>query len=266
MRILKVILRSLLPLLLGFFMFSCSKDSSVNTPDRLSRITESRLLKVGIDFSGTPFAFYQEGKEVGFEVELIQEIARELGVEIEWVKIPFSVNNFFEFLEGEKVDLVIESISSTPDRKEKFLFTHPYFISYQSVIVRQTEKVPDQFNLSMLQDKKVGVQTATTGEYFAKNNTSARLVSFESSKQLMDALINGNVDAVISDILSTQTTSWPMWEKIKVVLKNLTHEEYCIAVKKDQKKLVQKIDDILRKFKEDPIDGVYARLYRKWFY
>ena len=265
MRILKVILRSLMPLMLSIFMFSCSKDLSENSPDRLSRITESKILKVGTDFAGTPFTFYQDGKEAGFEVELIQEIAKELGVEIEWVQIPFGMNNFIEFLEGDKVDLLIESISLTPDRKEKFLFSHPYFISGQAVIVRQTENVPDQFNLSMLKDKKVGIQAGTTGENFAKNNTSAHIVSFESAEKLMDALINGNVDVIISDILSAQTTSWPIWKKIKVVLKNLTHEEYCIVTKNDQKKLVQKIDAILHDFKEDPIDGVYARLYRKWF-
>lgn len=266
MRISKIIFCSLMPLLLSVFMFSCSKDQPRNTSDMLSRITESKVLKVGTDFVGTPFAFYQDGKVVGFEVELIHEIAKELGVEIEWVKIPFGVNNFFESLEEDKVDVVVESISLTSDRKEKFLFTLPYFISGQSVVVRQTENVPDQFDLSLLKDKKVGVQSGTTGEYFAKNNTSAQIVSFESSEQQMDALINGNVDAIISDILSTQTTAWPMWKKIKVVLKNLTHEEYCIVAKKDQQNMVQKINDILQKFKDDPIDGVYARLYRKWFY
>ena len=266
MRIPKIFFISLMLLVLSIFMLSCSKDQPEKPSDLFSRITETKVLKVGTDFVGTPFAFYQDGKEIGFEVDLIQEVARELGVQIEWVKIPFGVNNFTESLGRDKVDLVIESVSLTSDRKEKFLFTHPYFISGQAVVVRQTENVPDQFDISLLKDKKIGVQSGTTGEFFAKNNTSAQIFSFESSEKQLNALINGEVDAIISDILNTQTTAWPMWKKIKVVLKNLTHEEYCIVAQKDQQILVQKINDILQKFKDDPIDGIYAKLYRKWFY
>lgn len=255
-----------MPLLLSFFILSCSKEQPGNESDMLSKITESKILKVGTDFSGSPLAFYLDGKAVGFEVELIQELAKELGVEIEWVKIPFGVKNFIESLEENKVDLLIESISLTSERKEKFLFSHSYFSSGQAVVVRQTDKVPDQFSLQLLKGKKVGVQTGTTGEYFAKNNTSTQIAYYESSEQQLEALINGNVDAIISDILNTQTTAWPMWKKIKVVLKNMTREEYCIVAKKDQQRMVQRINDILQKFKDDPVDGVYARLYRKWFY
>ena len=258
--------RSLISLFFAFFLVSCSKEQSKNSPDSLDKITEKKILRVGTDFVGTPFAYYQDGKEVGFEVELIQELGKELGVEIQWVNIPFSVSNFIQAFDEDRVDVGIESISLTSERREKFLFSQPYFFSGQSVVVRQTENVPDQFNLSLLKDKKVGVQKGTTGEIFAKNNTSALVVLFDSSEQLLEALINGEVDAVISDILNTQTTSWPMWKKIKVILKNLTHEEYCVVAKNNQPKMMQQINDILQKFKDDPIDGVYARLYRKWFF
>ncbi|EFK97819.1 extracellular solute-binding protein family 3 [sediment metagenome] len=248
------------------FITSCGKKNNDVGNVLLNKVLSEKKIRIGTDFVGTPFAFYQDGKETGFEVELMQNIASDIGVQIEWIKIPFGVENFSKEIESGNVDIIIESISYTSLRNQKFKFSMPYFVSGQAVIVRRHETVPDQFDLSLLKDKKVGIQEGTTGEIFAKNNCSAQLVQFTSSEEQLNALLDGKVDAIISDILSTQTTSWPMWKNIKVVLKNLTHEEYGVIAKKGEEGMINKINETLQKLKDDPVDGAYAKLYRKWFY
>lgn len=250
-------------------LFSCSRpqEEKKGGSEVLDRIRKTGVLKVGTDFVGTPFAFYdEEGNPVGFEVELLQAIADEMGVKTEWVKIPFGIDNFVKALNEGEADVIVESVSLTAERREKLDFSSPYFTSGQAVVLRSGEKVPDNFDLKLLKGKKIGVEEGTTGARFARNNTAGDVVEFETSEDQIDALLSGEVYAIISDILSTQTTNWPLWKKLKVVLKNLTHEEYGLAVKKGETALVRRLDAILRKFKEDPIEGVYARLYRKWFY
>lgn len=249
------------------FCISCSKAPQVEDKGIYEKILKKKVIRVGTDFVGTPFAFIKDGKETGFEVDLMQALVKKLNLEIEWVKIPFGINNFIKALNKNEVDVVIESISRTQDRADKLEFSNSYFISGQAVILRKDENVPDRFDLTMLNNKKIGVEKGTTGALFTKNNTSATIIEeFDSSIDQINALINGDVYAIISDILNTQTTDWPYWKKIKVVLKNLTQEEYCFAAKKGETYLIKKLNELLRQSKDDPIDGVYAKLYRKWFY
>lgn len=264
----RIIYIFILFVLMPVFFISCSKCSQKksSTAKVLSRIQQTGVIRVGTDFVGTPFAFYKDGKETGFEVELVTSIAKALNAKIEWVKIPFGVEHFIKALESDKVDIVIESISLTKDRAEKLLFSNPYFIAGQAVVLRKDENVPDHFELNLLKDKKVGIEKGTTGERFAKNNTTSEIVEYSGSQKSIDALLNGEIYAIISDILSTQTTEWPLWKKLKVVLKNLTHEEYCIITKKGEDALIEKVNQTLKELKSDPIDGIYAKLYRKWFY
>jgi len=252
------------PLIL--ILASCGKQIVNKKSDVLDRILKTGVIKVGTDFVGTPFAFYKDNNPTGFEVDLIEAMAAELSVKVEWVKTPFNVENFEKILNNNEVDIIIESITRTMERKSKLDFSQPYFTSGQAVVLRKKEDVPDRFDLNFLKDKRVGVEKNTTGAIFAKNNTAAEIVEFENSQALIDGLLNENVYAIISDIFSTQTTGWPLWKELKVVLKNLTHEEYCISIKKDEDEFLNRINSIIMNLKDDPIEGTYAKLYRKWFY
>lgn len=244
---------------------SCSKTNTKNS-EVLDRILSKGVIRVGTDFLGTPFAYYQDNVPTGFEVELVEAIAKELNVKVEWIKTNFDPENFVKLLTNNEIDIIIESISRTVERKNKLNFSQSYFTSGQAVVISKNENVPDRFDLSLLKGKKVGVEKGTTGAIFAKNNTSGEIIEFQNSEDLINALLKGDVYAIINDIFSTQTTGWPLWKELKVVLKNLTHEEYCISIKKDEDEFLNRLNEILNKFKDDPIEGTYAKLYRKWFY
>jgi len=246
--------------------FSCAKKNDVAGSETWNRIVKKGILNIGTDISGTPFAYLENGKYIGFEIDIIKAIAKELGLTANVIKVPFGLDNFDKALNSHEVDVIVESITKTKERLDRFSFSSQYFTSGQAIILAKNEEVPDKFELSMLNDKKVGVEKGTTGAYFADNYLKSNIVVYETSQDALNALIAGDVYAIVNDVLSSKTSKWEMWDKIKVVKKNLTQEEYGIIVKKGEDLLIQKLNYALAKLKEDPVDSTYAKLYRKWFY
>jgi len=260
-------IKLLLLIIISFAVFSsCAKKGDISGRETWKDIVKKGVLNVGTDVSGTPFAFLENNKYIGFEIDIIEAISKELGLKVNLITVPFGLDNFEKTLNSHKVDVIIESVTKTKERLARFSFSAQYFTSGQAIILRKDEEVPDQFELPMLNDKKVGVEKGTTGAYFADNYLKAKIVVYETSQDSLNALIAGDVYAIVNDVLSSKTTKWKMWDKIKVVKKNLTQEEYGIITKKGEDLLLQKINEALASLKEDPVDSIYAKLYRKWFY
>ncbi|AWT42357.1 MULTISPECIES: transporter substrate-binding domain-containing protein [Streptomyces] len=208
-----------------------------------------------------PFQSEIDGKVQGFDVALIDLVAKNLGVKQKIVDTPFENFKTGAFLNSGQCDLAAAGMTITEERKKNVDFSDPYFDATQAVLVDKKSGVS---SLADVKSKgvKLGAQAQTTGEDYAKKQ-GFDPVSFESSDAVLNGLRTGQVKAVIIDYPVVQG-----WLKDKAnadafkVVDNLnTGEQYGFTVKKGNTKLREAINKAIADAKAD---GTYKKLYEKW--
>jgi polar amino acid transport system substrate-binding protein len=157
------------------------------------------VLTVGTELPNPPFVLGDDldHLEGGFEVDMVEEIARRLGIpKVEWVGFPFT-----KLVAGARCpcDFAVNGVSILPDRRQRVDFTSPYFTANQGVLVRKGTTVTGVADARQL---AFGVQEATSGAAYLdkilKPVQPPR--AFESTTAAFMALRDGRVDAVMSDV------------------------------------------------------------------
>ncbi|MER7681786.1 transporter substrate-binding domain-containing protein [Streptomyces sp. NPDC096934] len=208
-----------------------------------------------------PFQSEIGGKVQGFDVSLIDLVAKDLGVKQDIVDTPFENFKTGAFLNSGQCDLAAAGMTITPERKKNVDFSDPYFEATQAVLVDKKSGIDSLAGLKA-KGKKLGAQAQTTGEDYARKQ-GFDPVSFESSDAVLNGLRTGQVQAVIIDYPVVQG-----WLKDKAnaaafkVVDNLnTGEQYGFTVKKGNTKLVAAVNTAI---KDAKADGTYKKLYEKW--
>ncbi|MDX3450659.1 transporter substrate-binding domain-containing protein [Streptomyces sp. ME02-8801-2C] len=206
-----------------------------------------------------PFQSEIDGKEQGFDVSLIDLVAKNLGVKQKILDTPFENFKTGAFLNSDQCDLGAAGMTITEERKKNVDFSDPYFNATQAVLVDKKSGIASAADLK---GKKIGAQAQTTGEDYAKSKDYDP-VSFESSDAVLNGLRTGQVDAVIIDYpvvqgwLKTPANA----DAFKVVANLNTGEQYGFTVKKGNTKLLAAIDKAIADAKAD---GTYKKLYEQW--
>jgi polar amino acid transport system substrate-binding protein len=206
-----------------------------------------------------PFEFEQEGKVVGFDVDLIDLVAKELGVTQQIVDTPFDSIQSGADLDAGKCDLVAAGMTITEVREQNFDFSTPYFDATQALVARKGTGLT---GFGQLKGKRLAVQNGTTGQMYANENAGdVELVVFEDLGLLLTAVETGDVLAGINDngVLYDWVNSKPDFE---VTAEFDTNERYGIAVKTGNTALLNTINEVLAEARSN---GEYDRIYEKWF-
>ncbi|MDQ1006490.1 polar amino acid transport system substrate-binding protein [Streptomyces sp. V4I23] len=208
-----------------------------------------------------PFQFEQDGKIVGFDVALVDLVAKNLKVEQKILDTPFENFKTGAFLNSGECDLAAAGMTITDERKKNVDFSVPYFDATQALLATKKSGVKTLADIKS-QKKKLGAQAETTGESYAKSE-GFDPVAFESSDAVLNGLRTGQVDAVVIDYPVVQG-----WLKDKanaaqfVLGENIeTGEQYGFSVKKGNDKLRAAIDKAI---KDARADGTYDKLYEQW--
>lgn len=206
-----------------------------------------------------PFQFREGKKIVGFDVDLVDLVAKDLKVSQDIVDAPFEGIQSGEDLNANKCDVAAAGMTITGVREKNLDFSRPYFEATQALI---TKKGAGYKSLASLKGKKLGVQEGTTGaEYAKKKAKGAETVTFEDLGLLLTAVKTGQVDAGIND-------NGVLYDYVKknkdteVTAEFKTGEEYGLGVRTGNDALRAKIDATLKKAKAD---GRYDKIYKKWF-
>ncbi|WP_405580305.1 transporter substrate-binding domain-containing protein [Streptomyces sp. NBC_01092] len=206
-----------------------------------------------------PFQSEIDGKVQGFDVSLIDLVAKDLGVKQEILDTPFENFKTGAFLNAGECDLAAAGMTITDERKKNVDFSDPYFEATQAVLVDKKSGIS---SFADLKGKKVGAQAQTTGEDYAKSK-GLDPVSFESSDAVLNGLRTGQVEAVVIDYPVVQG-----WLKDKanaaafeVAEQVNTGEQYGVTVKKGNDKLREAINKAI---KDAKADGTYKKLYEQW--
>jgi len=222
---------------------------------------ETMTVRVGTNAEYQPFEFVdEEGKIVGFDVDLLNAVAERAGLQLEWINTKW--DGIFVALANGEFDVVISAVTITDERKQTVDFSDPYFNAGQAMAVRADNTSitgPD----SLAEGVKVGVQLGTTGDIWLTENTTADVQRFDENPLAIQALASGDVDAVVADSPTLADILRQNPElNLKIVGEPFTEELYGIAIRKGQDDLVARINAALAEIRAD---GTYDAIYNTWF-
>ena len=234
-------------------------DAGTGGTGSVSTVEEGRLT-VGSDIPFRPFEFRENGELTGFDVRLVEEIARRLDLDVRWVDTSF--DTIFTQLAAGQFDMVASATTITEERRNQVSFTEPYYAAQQAVTINSAE-TPGLDNVENLESgSTVAVQRGTTGESWARENLpeGVRVRSFPEAPDTYTALEAGNVAAVIFDEPSA-VTEVEQRENLEIVQTIDTGERYGFPVNPRNDELLSEVDRVLAEMKED---GTYERIYSEF--
>jgi glutamate transport system substrate-binding protein len=229
----------------------------------MERLNQAQSIKIGTKADQPGFGLKDlDGKPQGFDVEIGKIIASELGIpedKIVWVTTPSAIRE--EVLEKGDADIVVATYTINDKRKERIDFAGPYYVAGQHIMVKAADNSitgPDSF---MAGDKKVcsvqGSTPAANIEKYLKDKAS-QLVLFDVYQKCVDALEQGQVDAVTTDNVILLGFIASNEGKYKLAGEKFTDEPYGIGVKKG--------DDAFREFINTTLETIYedGRYEQAW--
>jgi len=219
-------------------------------------LTDEGTLLVGSDIPFPPFEQGDPPDYEGFDIDVINAVGEEMGLDVEIVDVPFDL-----VLSGGsgRFDLAIAATTIKPAREGRVDFSDPYFESEQSLLVPADGEVQSIDDLTS--DTVVGAQDQTTGETYAGENSDAEVRPFQEIDDAYTALAGGQVDAVINDIDPNNTAAADNPD-LEVVETYPTGEQYGIVFPEGSDALLEAVNEALATVKED---GTLDEIYQEWF-
>ncbi len=222
--------------------------------------SHARELIVATDTAFMPFEFKQGDQYVGFDIDLWEEIAKEL--KLSYVLKPMDFSGIIPALQSRNIDVAIAGIASTDLRKKVIDFSDVYYTGGLLIMVRMDDdSIKSEHDLK---GKIIAVKSGTESANYAKDNINAKeLRQFPNIDNAYLELGTKRVDAVLYDapnILSFMKLSGNT--QFKTVGNQLKAQHFCIALPKGSDELRKKINTALQKLHDN---GIYAQIYKKWF-
>jgi polar amino acid transport system substrate-binding protein len=222
------------------------------------------VLTVCTDSPYPPFEFEDPDAPSGysgFDIDLMQEVADRLGLELAVVNIGFDPIESGVAMAADECDIAAAAMTILPERAENITFTDPYFSADQSLLVKGDSGIS---SLEDLAGERLAVQTATTGERYAQDNApeDTEIVSFENPADLFTALDAGDVQGVLQD-LPVNSERAREDDTVEVIDTFETGEEYGFGARLEGKEaLVDEVNRILQEMRDD---STYDEIYDRYF-
>lgn len=228
----------------------------------LELVSEGELT-VCSDIPYPPFEFEETDAPSGysgFDIDLVQEIADRLDLELSVLETGFDGLQSGATLAAGQCDLAASAMTISEERAENLNFSEPYYDAEQSLIVLADS------DLSSLEDvagESLGVQGQTTGADFAEENApdDTEIVEFDQGPDIYTGMLAGQVVAGLQDLpVNLERTEED--DRFEVVETFETGEEYGFAAALDNDALIEAVDEQLAAMRDD---GTYDEIYDEYF-
>ena len=244
-------------------IFVVSGWADAKAPQRVPTL-EPGVLRVGTYFVNPPFEYVSDGRKVGFEVDLIREIARRLHLKPMFVNTRWEV--ILQQMQEGRYDCIVGGITITPIRQVTLAWSDPYMTTTLSLVI-DSAKTPQIRSLADLKDAEVGVQAATTDYDIAVAMQrrgqigKVKVYPFDRIADAMTDLDAGRITAVmkvypVAEWLARRTPGL----RIVAQIPN-DPQPLGIGFNKNNPELLAAVNGVLSEMKQD---RTYARLARKW--
>jgi ABC-type amino acid transport substrate-binding protein len=217
-----------------------------------------KTLTVGVSADYAPFEFFNNGEIIGFDIDLMTEVAKRLGKDVKFKDMSFDA--ILGSLSTQRIDAAISSITPTPERRKSIDFSREYIQSNRVMLCKGTSSIN---SVSDLAEATVGVQSGSTHEIYANKVLSkdvhVMVKSLTRVPDLLQAMEIGNVSCLVMDnaeanaILKSQAN-------LKTISLPGEVNSSAIGFPKDSP-LTFQVDKILT---EMEADGYLTKLKEKW--
>ena len=248
---------TIISILLLLTLSACGKTSDAS-PE-----SEKKVLRVGSTGLVYPFSFKEGDKLQGFDVEVIEKIADNIGYEIEWTLTDFS--GLMGHLESDKIDTVANQVAVTEVREEKFDFSEPYAYDGSQVIIKE-----DNTEINSLEDLKGKTVAAVLGSNHAANlekldtTNEIDIKTYEAHNGMLNEVDFGRVDAYVNgkNILLAEIKKSGL--PLKIVGEPISYDKVAFPFLKNSKN-----PELLEEFNKSLIElreaGILKELSEKYF-
>ena len=224
----------------------------------MAEIQERGTLVAGVKYDVPPFGFKnpQTDEVEGFDVDIAQEIADRLGVELDAIEA--ISDNRIPFLKDGTVDIVASTMTITTDRDVEIDFSEPYYIANGRILV--AEGTDDVETLEDLKGKSACTALGSTYEGLLKDVKGIDVQLPETYSECYELIQNGSVDAVVTDDVIL-TGMIIQDDTLRLVGEELTVEPYGIGIPEGDTEMKEFVDGVLQELYDD---GTYDEIYQEW--
>lgn len=214
-----------------------------------------KTLIIGSDISYPPFEYVTNGETIGFDIDIIKEIAARLGKNIEIKPISWDPE-FKELIDG-KIDMIISAISLTGNQAVVDYSKSYYTLEYLMITLNGSEtKTRDS-----LQQQNVGVLETGKDNISSPYLQKYKISTYQDIMEMLQALRDKEIEAILVPIPIGVTLIRDNKDTYSVIDKTTTDKNFVMVFNKGSI-LKDKIDEAIDKIKED---GTYREIYDKWF-
>jgi polar amino acid transport system substrate-binding protein len=223
-------------------------------------VQQERVLRVGVDPGFRPFAEQRDGQLQGYDIDLVNELAKRLGLRAEFV--PVGYDALYDALSTQRVDMLAAALPLAPEQGWRARFSTPYLNAGQLLVVPESAVIENEGQLGGL---VVGVALGSEGDTFVRRlrrdlPTMMVQSSFETPDAALAALAANQLDAVITDAVSA-LAAISRYDNLKIA-RALTFDPYVLAVPVSAYQLQREVDRALDEMRHD---NVFDQLNAKWF-
>jgi ABC-type amino acid transport substrate-binding protein len=216
-------------------------------------------ITVASNMAYPPFESSPKGGPRGFDIDLMNEIAKRADFKVEYENVHF--DTILRGLNSDLFDAAISAMTITTERERQIDFSDPYFDADQALLVASASDVQA---IDDLAEAPVGVQAGSMGQIKAEElrdgEQIGEIMTYRTIGEAFVALEGGKVEGVIYDLSAAHRKIVESGGEIRFVEPISTGEQYGIAFPKDSP-LVDPVNQALAEIKDD---GTYEKLYKKW--
>ncbi|MDA1276120.1 MAG: transporter substrate-binding domain-containing protein [Verrucomicrobia bacterium] len=209
---------------------------------------QTNVLRVGMELAYPPFEMTDEkGEPTGISVDIANALGKYLSLDVEVQNIPF--DGLIPALKTGKINVIISSMTATPERAESIDFSTPYLRTGLCLLLSKNSSIGSLNDLDA-EGNKVAVKMGTTGHAYASRHfRNAEVLVLEKEDACVLEVVQGKADAFIYDQMSTYKNWQRNPNSTKPLLKPFQEESWAIGIRKGNKPLLKQVNEFLAEFR-----------------
>lgn len=231
-----------------------------NRADAWGRVQENGVLRVGIDPTYPPFAIADANGIYGFDVDLAQALAAQLGVEAEFVL--FGYDGLYDALATQQVDVLLSALVVAPERTGDFAYSEPYFNAGEWLLLPETETGIK--GMADLNGRRLAVELGALGHVealaWADRLPALQIVPYPSAAEALTAVGDGQADAALVDAISGHLFL-KEGATLRMLPDSVTFEPFAAVVRIDDGRLLNELNQALARLDKN---GELEQINQQW--
>lgn len=255
MRIDKYTVLTLISLML--VAIGCGKNEK-EIPSAAESMRKHKKVAIVTDARNAPFEFGSGTGVQGLDVDLGNEIGKDLKFDVNWVKTT-GYEHLFELLKSGEAEIVISAVVIDPKKEQDFAFSKPYYESGD--VIAHQRSVFDIKDLSSLVGKTVGVITGRPGDVLLAGRQDITVKQFTTLDDALGALNRTELDAVVGDEIPISYSSFNNYPNTTTLPEQINKYQYAVAVRKGETELLNTINGTIDRLKAS---GELQKMIDRW--